>query len=403
MKHKDFYGWKVCFGCALLLFCTSGLSINAFNVYQPYLISCNGFSNTQSSMIITFRSLSTFVSMFLCGIYYKKLRLRTGMCLAGLMLVLAFVLFGVANQYYVFLIAGIIMGFSYGFGTMIPIQMVLQKWFIEKRSFAISICWAATGLSTLGIPTLLTQSIERLGLKETFLLEAIVILIIITVSTILIKDDPSKMKQTALGQSKTESKQSKIQKVSLKKKDYLLLGIMLVLLGAQTSVAYSHLSVLFKSQGYDSYTIATVIMVSGLSMTGAKILFGYLSKKISIVNRNYLFGIMLISGDILLCLCKNNLAVLYSGAILFSAGLSLTTVGRSEWEGDFSSEDQYANMVRFSNIGYAAGSFVFSALPGILADIFDGCYVPSFIFFTGCGLFILFSVQWIYRNRPISL
>lgn len=53
---KIHYAWFVCAGCALLLFCTSGLSINAFTIYQPYILKLNNFTNSQSSMIITVSS-----------------------------------------------------------------------------------------------------------------------------------------------------------------------------------------------------------------------------------------------------------------------------------------------------------------------------------------------------------
>ncbi len=57
-KHPIHYAWRVCLGCALLLFCTSGLCINAFTVYQPYILTRNGFTNAQSSLIITVRGLT---------------------------------------------------------------------------------------------------------------------------------------------------------------------------------------------------------------------------------------------------------------------------------------------------------------------------------------------------------
>lgn len=47
-KNKPHYGWFVCLGCALLLFSTSGLTVNAFTVYQPYILRYNGLTNSQS-------------------------------------------------------------------------------------------------------------------------------------------------------------------------------------------------------------------------------------------------------------------------------------------------------------------------------------------------------------------
>ena len=141
------------------MFCTSGLSINAFTVYQPYIIAENGFSNTQASSIITVRSMFAFVSMFLTGVYYKKISLRKGMAVAGLLITSGFMLFGIAENYLTYCIGAVCVGFGYGFGTMVPIAIVLEHWFLKKRTLALSICSAITGVSTFGIPSLITETI----------------------------------------------------------------------------------------------------------------------------------------------------------------------------------------------------------------------------------------------------
>ena len=134
------YGWFVCAGCALLLFCTSGLSVNAFTVYQPYILVKNAFTNTQSSAIITVRSLFSFVAMFFTGRYYKTFSLRIGIAISGILTVLGFILFGMASGFAVYCAAAALIGLGYGFGTMIPVAIVLDHWFVQKRTFAIGIC-----------------------------------------------------------------------------------------------------------------------------------------------------------------------------------------------------------------------------------------------------------------------
>ena len=58
-RRRDGVGlaWAVCAGCAVALFCTSDLAVNAFSVYQPYLIAQGGLSGAQSSAIIAVRGL----------------------------------------------------------------------------------------------------------------------------------------------------------------------------------------------------------------------------------------------------------------------------------------------------------------------------------------------------------
>ena len=55
--------WVVCLGCGLALFTVMGLGVNAFTVYQPYLLRVHGFTNAQGSWITTVRSLFALLSM----------------------------------------------------------------------------------------------------------------------------------------------------------------------------------------------------------------------------------------------------------------------------------------------------------------------------------------------------
>ena len=55
--------WLVCLGCGLALFTVMGLGINAFTVYQPYLLELEHFTNAQGSWITTVRSLFTLASL----------------------------------------------------------------------------------------------------------------------------------------------------------------------------------------------------------------------------------------------------------------------------------------------------------------------------------------------------
>lgn len=396
---RVFYGWYVCLGCALLLFCTSGLTINAFTIYQPYILTQNHFTNAQTSTIITVRSLFGFISMFLTCAYYKKLSLRTGMGLAGLMTALGFFLFGMAGSYLGYCVAAAVTGLGYGLGTMIPIAIILERWFIKKRTLAIGICSAVTGISTLGIPSLLTVLIESRGMKFTFIAEAAVMALMIILSFLLIRNEPQQMNLAPYGQGESTDTAIRSENIGvLGKKNWVLIIPMLLLLGAMTSVGYSHLSVLSNAQGFSPHITALAITVSGITMTVSKCIFGGLSDKLSTYKCNWIFGTVLVLGMVLLCIPANSKALLFTAMCLYGAGLALTTVGLTAWAGDFSTHEEYDRTIRRFQIGYAAGTLVFSSLPGILADRFGGSYIPAYIFFAFCAVFVVLSVQWTYRQ-----
>jgi len=398
---KIHYGWFVCAGCALLLFCTSGLSVNAFTVYQPYILQQNHFTNAQSSTIITMRSLFSFFAMFFTGKYYKVFSFRIGITISGILTVLGFLMFGLASTHFSYCLAAAAIGLGYGFGTMIPVAIVLEHWFILKRTFTIGICSACTGLSTLGIPSALTWLIENHGLKQAFLAESVCIAALITIAVLLIRDHPTQMGTQPYGFGEIPVKTSNahtIKNNTLSRKHWILIVFMLLLLGPMMNVGYSHLSVLVSSEGFNPQLTALSITISGVMLTIGKFAFGWMSDKIGTYRCNWIFGSILILGLILCCVMRGNVVLLFIAMCCYGGGLATTSVGLTAWAGDLSTPEQYDNNVRRFQLGYAAGTLWFSSLPGTLADYFDGSYIPAYIFFVAFAIFVLLSVQLLYRS-----
>ena len=133
------YSWFICAGGTLLLFCTVGLNTSAFSVYQPYMIAAGGLSNTQGSEITTLRSLAALLSFLLVEGYYRRTDLRLGVTLAAVGSALAFVLFGLARDFAGYCLAAIVAGVAYGFGGMIPVSMLIDRWFRSHKALALGI------------------------------------------------------------------------------------------------------------------------------------------------------------------------------------------------------------------------------------------------------------------------
>ena len=395
LKNKIHYAWFVCIGCALLLFCTSGLSVNTFTIYQPYILKLNEFTNSQSSLIITVRNLFSFASLMLVNRYYKLLPKRIGMGLAGLFIAAGFVLFGFADSFPAYCCAAAVVGLGYGFGTMVPITILISEWFSEKRNTAVGICSAATGLSTLGIPSLISASIVKIGMRKTFLIEAAAIAVLVAVSFLLIRNSPKDKGITPYG-TKTDEPQKKLSDIGIGRNDWFLLLPALLLIGAIMNVSYSHLTVHMTSAGFSADEAALAVAVSGIVLTASKIIFGNLGDKKSNYVINYWFSAILLAGLVLLCFIGKSRIIMYGSTMLYSFGLSFTAMGLAVWAGDLSAAKDYDRNVQLFQALYSAGSLLFSSLPGIMADRFGGSYVPAYALFTVLAVYVVFAVQVSY-------
>lgn len=395
MKIKIHYAWVICIGCAVLIFCTSGLAINAFTIYQPYIRDANGFSNTQTSLIVTFRSLFGFISMLFVRKFYSVFSLRAGMTLSGMVLTASYLLFAFSKKIIWYCIASGISGIAYGFGTMVPVALLLERWFIKNRNTAIGICSASTGLATLGIPSLISNCIDSYGLKYTFLVEALVITLLIIVAFLLIRNSPEEMNTKPFGLVNEKIKVTGIIK-GLTKNDWGFAIPAILLIGGMTSAAFSHLTVLSIGEGFSSANAAVAVMVAGVLMTIGKFVYGRIGDRLTNYVGNYIFGGILLLGLILICICTGSITILYLGMGLYGFGLAVTTVGLTAWAGDWTSKDNYDITIQRFQLLYAIGSFIFAPFPGIVADFFNGNYIPAYVFFAVSTIFILIVVQRMY-------
>ncbi len=398
---RSSYAWCVCLGCALLIFCTSGLAINAFTIYQPYIMQQGGLSNTQSSSLIMVRSLSAFFAMLLTGPYYRRLPLRAGMTLSGLMVAAGLLVYGLARGFAACCLAAAVTGMGYGLGTMIPVSMLLERWFVAKRKLALGFCTAITGFSTFGIPSLLTHLIETAGLRATFFGESLAIAALTAVSCLLIRNAPAEMGLEPLGAgTKAEAAARSRRQDGLGKRDWLLLVPMLLLVGAMTNVAYSHLTVYIRSQGFPPQAAAVSMTITGVALIAGKLVYGGVSEKLGCRKGDRIFFLFLMLGLLLCCLDLSSSGMLYTAMLSYGIGLPATTTGLMAWAGDWSSDRQYDAAVRRFQLGYSGGTLLFSPLPGVIADL-TGSYRAAYVFFLLCAFFVIGVSRYMYRKTEL--
>ena len=168
---KLHYSWVICLSGALLMFAAVGLTITAFSVYQPYIISVNGFSNTQASVLMTIRSIFTLVALLFVEVFYRRLNLRLGMAITVLLAAGSFFMYSVSRGYLMYCVSSALSGVAYAMGGMIPVSLLISRWFRDKVGLALGICSAGTGVSAVLIPPVVTRMIEKHSLSTAFMAE----------------------------------------------------------------------------------------------------------------------------------------------------------------------------------------------------------------------------------------
>ena len=391
--------WAVCLGCTLMLLVCGGLCINVFSVTQPYILAQNGFTNTQTSMITTVRSIVYLLFISLAPAFFRKTGYRLGLTAAVLLGAASFAVFALAKSLPAYYLAGAIAGACHGFGSMIPTTILMTRWFRSHRGMAIGICAAGTGVSAVVFSPVLSRIIEQYSLRACFFFEGGLAVLTAALVFLLVREDPESCGLSPFGmQPDTAQKARSLSDIRPTRLRWMLLYGSVVLLGAIAGPGFSHMMILFTSSGFSGTQAAFAVSIFGLALMLGKFFYGAACDRLGSSRSNQLFGTCLLAG-LSCCILAGlgSVPVMLAAAVLFGVGVPLCTVGLSVWAADFTESEQLDTAVQRFQLCYAAGSLAFSFMPGAFADL-TGSYAPAYIVFFLFGVFSLFVVQLTYRQ-----
>jgi MFS family permease len=447
------YKWVMCIVGALILFCTMGMTIGGFTVYQSYLVSLGGLSNSQASLLITIRSLFSLVAMLVVTVFYGHLHLRAGLTISVLAIAVAFALYGLANGFWAYAAASAFAGLGYGLGGMVAISILITQWFSRYRALALGICTAATGAATIVISPLATFLVQTTSLSFAFFCEAVFCAVIAVITALLIRSKPHSAKEqadenevaiehsfadldaleldaAAAEEAAVEAAEERARALRAKRAKgganepvaerhlpadhpspnnptpfkYLVPAFIAMLLwGSLGNTAYAHLGILFSSEGLPANSVAILLMVCGLALVVGKLIYGHTVDKLGGFFSNFIFFVLIFVGYLACCFASSigfigNVAAM----VICGLGLPLATVGTSVFAADLSSQTSYVRVLQIFQVLYAVSSMLFGFLPGTIADA-TGSYVPfyalSAVLTVVCAVLIQSNYLIRLRNR----
>ena len=401
------YAWTICAAGTLLIFITMGAVSNAFSIYMPYIRDEFGLTNAQTSTLVTMRLVVAFVCMLLIGKYYDLFNIRVGGSLAAAFGGLTFLIYSFASDFTLFAVGAGVSGLAYGFGSMVPVSILMTRWFDDHKALAISICSAGSGLGSIILPPVVTGLLSTLSMPTVFRIEAAFILLCAAVIYLAIRNYPHDMGLTRLGENRERLKQAaqenaapRSMKAPITKAVLILSCAGSFLMGAQGNPGIMHIPVLYTSEGFTAVFAATLMSIIGAALTVGKIVFGEVTDKIGGFRSSIIFFILLVLGNGLCCLAGTGNAVLGLTAVaVLGVGYSVSTIGPSIWAGDLSSEMEFPKTMRTFQIFYSLGALITASVPGILADRFSGSYVPAYVMFTAMALIASLLIVGAYVKK----
>ena len=393
------YGWAVCAAVTLMLFCTSGLASTGFSAYQPYLINLRGLTNTQSSTMLTVRSLFTLVGMLFTSRLIDRFSVRRVVTGSMLIDVIAFSVLAFSDGYLGTCVGAALCGVAFGMGGMIPASIFINRWFHTHVGLALGICMASTGASAMIATPIITFLVEHFSLRVSFLAEAVFILLSSAVVYHIAYSRPSCLHTVPVGEGEEMKSKSPVHAAHTAARPLMMLMMFGILVfGMPANTLHSHMSVLYSGEGFSSSQISLLVSVMGLFLAAGKCAYGWIADKIGMLRASVMLYIMVIAGSFLCTLAGNgSFAVALIAVILLSFGLAVVSVSISIYASKVSSEHDYSKTVTSFQFLNSCGGLLFGRIPGMIADA-QGSYVPAYMVMTGLCCVGALVMVLVYRQ-----
>ncbi len=391
-KRKFHYGWFVTAGCGIILFYSYGLAVNVFSVFMQPVIDSLRITKAQGSSILSILNIVGIAAMLISGYLYNRYKVNRISFIYGLLIASGFVVFAYAKSLGHCYLAAILIGSGWGGGSMIPVSILISRWFRNSNGIALGIAASGSGLATMIFPPVLARMIENHGLTFSFLFHAASIFVLVLISHLLIKNSPDELGVEPYSKKHMTRRKMAVPSRNAEFKDgqdlknLIKLSIVSFLVGTSVIPMIAHFSVILISYGYSTIYAGTMVSVFGISMIAGKIMYGY------VVDHNlnrprradiYIFWLWIVSlSTIFLLPIGDHMPLVF--AISTGLGSPIGTVAIPLWTEEVFGKKDYSLFFTRLIVSYNIGSVIGMLIPGALADI-TGSYGTAFIFYIICN------------------
>ena len=334
----------------------------------------------------------------------RRFTLRVTVAMGALLEVCSRLLFAATSAFPAYCLASAMGGFAYSWAGTVPISLLIGRWFHARRGLAFGIGTTGSGIATIIMPPLITALIEQRSLSFAFYTEAAITALASLLILLLIRDRPEELglrPYTAGEETKAAPRAAEPEK-PLSRVQWCVMLLAVVMLAGPAGPGFSHLTVHFVSRGIPSASVAWLMTYLGIALIFGKILCGSLTDRLGGYRSNFIIGGALLGGMLLCSLSRNAGLILPAAAMtLLGVGLPMSSVSLAAWAQDLCGDAGYEAAVSRFTLAYAAGSFLFSAIPGILADR-TGSYEPACWLFSAAAAACLVLVQSTYLKNKAA-
>ena len=290
LAKKFEYKWVILALCFLMVFICLGFCSSTKSLYLDVITKAMNIPRTQ----FAFNDSARFISSAIVNLFFGTLIYRYGVrkltAFGFIMLIASMLTYAFAPNVIVFCLGGAFLGIGLTFTTTTMASSVIRRWFNKDIGKYTGIVLAANGVGGAVATQILSPLIEsktpimgRPGYQVSYLLVAVILLILAIVVVSFLRERPKDASITPTPAGKKKARGSSwvgMDFQTAKKKPYFYIVILIVFI---TGFSVQGISGVYKAHmrdvGLDSALVTNIISVFSLVFTAAKILVGVIYDK----------------------------------------------------------------------------------------------------------------------------
>lgn len=406
MEKKNYTRhWLVAILAFLLVFFAVGAIVTAYSATSYYVMEEWGINNTQNGTMITVRTFTAVIAMYLCGIYYTKLPIRVGLPIGLALGAVGYVIFAVADSFAMGNIAMVILGLSHGLAGMYAVTLLVNRWFIKHKGLVLGVVTTGSGFTTVVFPPLLVKLVENFSLSFTFWVVAAIFAVLAVIAYFIAVNYPEDIGLTAMGAGEeieeVKSKRVVTDKFAPNKTHLILMLVTAFLIGPICYSQGQFRTLAFTSAGWDIAAAAATMSGYGWMIIIGKLIYGPVTDRWSFRKSTIPFFLILGSSHLLLAVAgaswfNSGFALL--AHFLYGLGGPVCTIGLALYGIEMSPEGQQEKWAAYYLVVYNAGALIFNQVCGIMADAAGGSYSGVFVMFAVFSVIAAITSQLAYSG-----
>lgn len=373
VRTEKFYGWRIAVVGVIIMSTVYAIAMNCAPLFVKPISEAFHVSRSQVSLLpaiitLTFAFCSPFV-----GKIASKFGVKQMMTVGALIVGLGLIGYSMASGIKTLYMLSIPIGVGLTLSTIIPINMLINNWFVEKKGFVVGLVFAGSGIGGFVFAQVTRYMlINHTWTKGYLLLGGILLAVALPAILLMVKQTPEEIGQKPYGYKAIKTSSQTVGdgytlkeiKKSWTFKKVVLSCFMLNLISVGFTAHYAaHLS----DVGHSTSFVANVSSLLMLSVVFAKVILGSIYDKIG-GQKGYVIGVASLLVGFLLLIFAAYKAAAISFGVLVAIGASMGTVSVPLLINDLFGEKDYSSIYGFVNLIAVIGAAMGAPVSGVIFD-----------------------------------